>query len=57
MTAWEWRELIALQKVKDTLTEKICDDTDVVAKVECVPKVYTLVPIVLVVRCQGGKDS
>lgn len=49
MRAWERYELVLLEKVEDTLTEKICYDADVILEVEAVPQMDALVSVVLVV--------
>jgi len=49
MTAGKWNKLIALQKVKDTLAEQICDDANVISEVESVAQVDALVSVVFVV--------
>jgi hypothetical protein len=49
MRARKRHELISLQKIKDALTEQVCDNTDVISKVETVSQVNTLVAVVCVV--------
>ena len=57
MTAGKGDKLIAFEEIKDALAEQVGDDTNVVPKVKGIPEVYALVPIVLVVLSQCGKDS
>jgi len=57
MRARERCELVHLQEVEDTLTIEVCDNADMISEVEAMSKVNTLVPIVLVVRCEGGEYS
>ena len=42
-------ELIAFEKIKHALTQKICDDANVIAKVEAISKVDAAVAIVFVI--------
>ena len=57
LTAWEGHEAVALQKVENTLTQQICDDTYVVPEVEAVAKVYALVAVVFVVHGKSREYS
>jgi len=56
VSAGERHKGIALEEVKDALAQEVGDDADVVAEVECVSQVDTLVAVVLVVACQSRQD-
>lgn len=45
-------EVIALKEIEDTGPEKIHNDTDMATEVKTVPKMYTSVPVLLVVGFQ-----
>ena len=45
MAARKRNELIAFQKVKDALSEEVCDDANMVPKVEAIAKMDTLVAV------------
>jgi len=47
------REGVALQKVEDTYREKIGDDADVIAEVESITKMDTLVSVGPVIGSQS----
>lgn len=57
VTARKRHKLIAFEKVKDTLAEEVCDDANVIPKVEGVAKMYTLVAVLFVVGCECRKYS
>lgn len=50
-------ELVLFQEVKDTLTEQVRNDADVVLEIEAVAQMYAFVPIVLVILGQGHQNS
>lgn len=56
VSAGERHKGIALEEVKDALAQEVGDDADVVAEVERVSQVDTLVAVVLVVACQRRQD-
>lgn len=49
LRAWEWNKLVSFEKVENALPEQVRDDADVVAEVETVSQVDTLVSIMPVV--------
>lgn len=53
----EWDEVVAFEKVKDALAEKIHDNADVATIVEAVPQMNASVPVGGIIRFQGGKDT
>lgn len=46
-------EAVALEEIKDTLTQQICDDAYMVSVVEAISQVDALVTVVLVIRRQS----
>lgn len=57
LTAWERYKAITLQEIENALTEKIGDDTNVVAEVEGVAKVNTLIAVGFVVERESRQYS
>ena len=53
MATGKRREGVALQKVEDTYREKIGDDADVIAEVESITKMDTLVSVGPVIGSQS----
>lgn len=53
----ERNEAIPFQKVKHTLPEQIGDNADVVAVIEAIPQVDTLVAVLLIIRGERGQHS
>lgn len=49
LRAWKRYKSISFQEVEHALPEQVRDNADVVAEIERVPQVYTLVSIVLIV--------
>jgi hypothetical protein len=45
LTAWKWHKRVAFEKVKDTLTKKVCDNANMVAKVKTVTQVNALISV------------
>lgn len=48
---------IALEEIKDTLSEEIHDDADVTPVVEAVAQVYTAITIFGIVHLEGREDA
>lgn len=57
VSAWERCKGISFEKVEYALPEKICDNADMVPKVEAISEMYALIPVVLVVRGQCCQHS
>lgn len=53
----ERHETVALEKIKDTLSQEIGHNANVIAIVKTVAQVNAFIPVGLVVRGQGGQDS
>ncbi len=53
----EGDKVVALEEVKDTLTQEIHDDTDVAPEVEAVAKMDAPVPVLIVVCLKSGEYS
>jgi hypothetical protein len=53
----KWHKAVAFEKIEDTLTQKISDNTDMVSKVEGVSQVDALVSVCFVVESKCGKDA
>jgi hypothetical protein len=54
---WERHKAVAFEEIKDTLSEQVCDNADVVPEVEGVSQMDALVPVVLVIEGKRGQDS
>ena len=50
LAAGKGNKIIALEKVKDTLSKQVGDDADMFPEFKAVPQVNALVPIALVIR-------
>lgn len=50
LTAGERDKPIALQEIEDALAQQVGDNTDMIAVVEAVPKMDTLVAVAFIVR-------
>lgn len=57
LAAREGNEAVALQKVKDTLPQQIGDDAYMIAEVEAIPQVNTLVAIGFIVGRQSRQHT
>lgn len=53
----EGDESVALEKIKDALTEEIHDYADVASVIEAIPQVNTAIPILLIVGLKSSKYS
>jgi len=49
LTVREGHETVALEEVKDTLTQKIHDDADVTPVIEAIPQVDATIPILIII--------
>jgi hypothetical protein len=49
LTVGEGHETVSLEEVKDTLTQKIHDDTDVASVIKAIPQVDASIPILIIV--------
>lgn len=57
MAAGERDKLIALQEIKDALSEQVGDDADVVSEIKGISKMNALIAVVLVVLSKGRENS
>ena len=53
----EWHEAVSFEEVEHALAQQVHDDADVVPEVKAVPKMYTPVPVLLVVRLERLENS
>jgi hypothetical protein len=56
LRAGKWHKSISLEEVKDTLSQKICDNADVVSEVEGITQMDAFVAVGLVVQRQSGEN-
>ena len=49
LAARKWNKRVALEEIKNALTEEVCDDANVVPKVKAVTQMNTLVAVLTVV--------
>ena len=57
LAAGERHETVSLEEIKHTLTKQICHDTDMVAIIETVSQMDTLISVLFVIRGQSGQHS
>lgn len=57
LTVRERHKVVALEEIENALAEKVHHDADMSSEVEAIPQMDTAVPVLLVVRLQGGENS
>ena len=53
----EGNERVALEEVKDTLSEQIHDNADMAPVIKAVPQVYTSISVLCIVRFECRQDA
>jgi hypothetical protein len=57
LTAGKWDEAVGLQEIKNTLTQQVCHDADMVSEIEAVTEVNAFVSVAPIIRSQRGQHS
>ena len=50
LAAWKRYKAVTLQEIENALPKKVCNDTNMVSKVERIAKMYTLISVRFVVE-------